>query len=273
MRLKFLFTGLFFISLFTIVNAVEPKFKVLAFYNANWDDAHISYDHECNRWFPQIAEKYGFQYDSTKDWTLLNEENLKQYQVILFLDGYCPVEQRAAFENYMRNGGSWLGFHVCGFNQDPSEWDWYFNQFLGMGSYKNNTWEPTPAVLQVEDSLHPVTKNLPDTFRTTPNEWYAWMVDLREKKNIDILCSIQPSSFPLGTGTGAGGLSEIWHEGYYPVVWTNTDYHMLYVNMGHNRVNYTTKQDLSHTFDNDIQNKLILDALFWMAKSNKFSTQ
>jgi hypothetical protein len=122
------------------------------------------------------------------------------------------------------------------------------------------------------DSLHPVTKNLPDTFRTTPNEWYAWMVDLREKDNIDILCSVHPGSFPLGTGTGAGGLSEIWHEGYYPVVWTNTDYNMLYVNMGHNRVNYETNQDLSHTFDSAVQNQLIINALFWLANSNKYSS-
>ncbi|MBN2484531.1 MAG: carbohydrate-binding protein [Bacteroidales bacterium] len=245
-----------------------PKFKVLAFFNANWDAAHISFAHECNRMFPLLAEQYGFQYDSTKDWGMLNESTLEQYQVVLFLDGYCPPAQRAEFEKYMRNGGSWLGFHVCAFNQDPSAWDWYFNQFLGMGSYKSNTWEPTTAVLQVENTSHPATLNLPATFVASPNEWYAWMVDLREKDNIDILCSVHPSSFPLGTGTGAGGASEIWHEGYYPVVWTNTDYNMLYINMGHNKVNYSNNTDLSLTFDNETQNQLIIDALFWLAELN-----
>lgn len=268
MRIKLLPLFLFFYTLSLHTQATEPKFKVLAFYNASWDAAHISFVHECNRWFPLMAEQYGFQYDSTKNWANLNESYLAQYQVVLFLDDYCPAAQKAEFEKYMRNGGSWMGFHVCAFNQDPSVWDWYFNQFLGMGSYKNNTWEPTPAVLQVEDTNHPATVNLPDTFRTAPNEWYAWMVDLREKENIDILCSVHPSSFPLGTGTGAGGASEIWHEGYYPVVWTNTDYNMMYVNMGHNKVNYSTNEDLSHTFDNEIQNQLILDALFWLAEMN-----
>ena len=30
-----------------------------------------------------------------------------------------------------------------------------------------------------------------------------------------------------GSGTGSGGASEIWHSGYYPVVWTNKNYKMM----------------------------------------------
>ena len=73
-------------------------------------------------------------------------------------------------------------------------------------------------------------------------------------------------SFPLGTGPKP---HEIWHEGYYPVVWTNTRYRMLYLNMGHNDIDYEHKIDqtnrtLSFTFENESQNKMITNALLWL---------
>jgi hypothetical protein len=44
---------------------------------------------------------------------------------------------------------------------------------------------------------------------------------------------------------------------------------MLYVNMGHNDIDYEgkTNKELSFTFDNPVQNKLILDGLLWLGKS------
>ena len=49
-----------------------PRFKVIAFYTGKNDQAHISFVHEANKWFPEMAAKYHFTYDSTNDWTNLN---------------------------------------------------------------------------------------------------------------------------------------------------------------------------------------------------------
>jgi len=46
-----------------------PAFKVIAFYTAREDLAHISFVNEANRWFPKTALEHGFAYDSTNDWT------------------------------------------------------------------------------------------------------------------------------------------------------------------------------------------------------------
>lgn len=245
-----------------------PKFKVLAFYTARNDQAHISYVHEANRWFPKIAEKYNFTYDSTNDWSNLNAEFLSRYQVVLFLDTRPDAPaQREAFKKYMDNGGAWMGFHFAGFALTPSEypqnWDWYHNEFLGSGSYVSNTWRPVSAVLRVEDPKHAVTKQLPETFKSSPNEWYKWTNDLRANPDIEILLSIDSTSFPLGTGPK---LYEIWYSGYYPVVWTNKNYKMMYVNMGHNDIDYENKtnKELSFTFNNEIQNRMIINGLRWL---------
>lgn len=64
------------------------------------------------------------------------------------------------------------------------------------------------------------------------------------------------------------------YDGYYPVVWTNKNYNMLYINMGHNDIKYEdNNQELSHTFDNEVQNRIVIDGLKWLASrraSKKF---
>jgi len=248
----------------------NPKFKVIAFYTGKNDRAHVSFVHEANRWFSETAKKYRFAYDSTNNWDNLNLDFLAKYDIVLFLDTRPEKpEQRAAFEQYMKRGGAWIGFHFAAFALTPSSypqnWDWYHNEFLGSGEYKGNTWRPTSAVLRVENRKHPATKHLPITFKSSPNEWYSWKNDLRKNPDIEVLVSIDPSAYPVGTGPKAW---EIWHSGDYPLVWSNRKYRMLYINMGHNDIDYEgkTNKELSFTFENHIQNKLVIDALKWLGQ-------
>ena len=247
------------------------KFKVIAFYTGKSDLAHISFVKEANQWFPQAAAKYHFSYEATTNWNDLNAEKLANYQVVLFLDTRPETPaQRTAFQNYMEHGGAWMGFHFSAFALTPSDvpanWDWYHNTFLGAGEYVSNTWRPTSAVLRVENTNHPAMKDLPATFKSAPNEWYRWKNDLRANPDIEVLLSIDPASFPLGTGPKP---YEIWHSGDYPVVWTNKKYKMVYVNMGHNDMDYEHKIDkdnktLSFTFENETQDKFIVNSLLWL---------
>jgi type 1 glutamine amidotransferase len=49
-------------------------------------------------------------------------------------------------------------------------------------------------------------------------------------------------------------MKEVITSGDVPVVWTNTRYRMLYVNMGHGNV-----------FSSEIQNKLLENAILWFS--------
>lgn len=254
-----------------VVSAQDvPAFRVLAFYTGKSDLAHISFVGEANAWFAEQARTQGFAYEATTDWTRLNDRELERIQVVLFLDTR-PGDgtQRAAFRRYMERGGAWMGFHFSAFALTPSsfpqDWDWYHETFLGAGSYVSNTWRPTTAVLRVEAADHPATKGLPSTFSSAPNEWYRWEHDLRLNPAIRILVSIDPSSFPLGTGPKP---HEIWHSGYYPVVWTNTGFRMIYMNMGHNDMDYEgkTNRQLSSTFGSAVENDLIVRSLLWLGR-------
>lgn len=234
--------------------------------------AHISYVKEANQWFPKMAKQYHFEYDTTSNWNNMNASFLAKYQVMLFLDTRPEdMIQRKNFETYIKNGGAWMGFHFSAFALNQSaysqNWDWYHDEFLGSGEYKGNTWRPTSAILAV-NAKHDATKNLPKTFKSQPNEWYKWEKDLRTNPNITVLLSVDTTSFPLGTGPKA---NEIWHQGDYPVAWTNKNYKMIYVNMGHNDMDYEHKygkdvKTLSNTFDNEQQNQFIINSLLWLGK-------
>jgi hypothetical protein len=84
---------------------------------------------------------HNFKYDTTRNWSDLTEMNLRDVDVILFLDSRPDDSvQRIVFQNYMEAGGSWMGFHFAGFALTPSaypqNWDWYHNEFLGCRSIR-----------------------------------------------------------------------------------------------------------------------------------------
>ncbi len=237
-------------------------FKVLAFYSGTYDAAHISFEKEANVWFPQQAAANGYTYTSTTNWNQLTTITPSQYQVVMFFDDQPQsAEQFAGFQRYMQAGGAFFGFHVTAYNDNdtPSYANWFHNDFLGTGRFTSNRWGPTAETLRIENRTHPSTVNLPATIQSSVSEWYAWQNDLRRNPNIAILASMDSSTFPIGTDP-----NQTWYSGYYPIMWTNKNYKMLYANFGHNAMDYEHDIPLSSTFASADQNRFILDGLKWL---------
>ena len=244
----------------TAVAKVEATFNVLAFYSGTYDAAHIDFEKEANQRFPQFGAQNGFSYTSTNNWDQLNNLSASQYQVVMFLDDSPHSDaQRNGFKNYMDHGGAFFGFHVSAYNDASGGWPWFNNTLLGTGRFESNTWGPSAVTLRTENRSHPSLVNTGATFRSSVSEWYSWQNDLRNNPDIQVLASIDPSSFPVGNQQG-----NIWTSGYYPIIWTNKNYKMIYANFGHNAMNYETNTRLSSTFDSPAQNQFMMDALKWL---------
>ncbi len=242
-------------------HAAAP-FKVLAFYSGTYDPAHISFEKEANVWFPQQAAANGFTYTATTNWNMLTSITPDQYQVVMFYDDQPQsAAQFQGFQRYMQAGGGFFGYHVTAYNDSgtPSYANWFHNDFLGTGRFETNSWPPTPETLHIDNRTHPSTVNLPATIQSSTSEWYSWQFDLRQNPNISVLASLDPSTFPVGSQAG-----NTWTGGYYPIMWTNKNYKMLYANFGHNAMNYQTNTALSSTFESAQQNRFILDGLKWL---------
>ena len=224
--LKKLFCLAIITVLCTVAFAQNSKFKVLALYTTTVESDHVDFAKDAIQYFTDLAAKRGFTFDTTTNWKNVNDDNLKNYQLIIWLNDFPQNEaQRAAFVKYMEHGGGWLGFHVAGYNDKYTKWPWFLS-FLGSGVFYNNSWPPLPAKLIVDDQKHPVTKGIPASFISPINEWYGWLPSPRLNKDVKVLVTLDPKNYPLGK-------KDIIRSGDIPVVWTNTKYNMLYINMGH----------------------------------------
>jgi type 1 glutamine amidotransferase len=228
----------------------QPAFRVLAFYSEKVEHDHVDFAHQAIRFYSDAARRENFEFDSTLNWDDLNSENLAKYQVVVWLNDFPHTAgQRAAFELYMTHGGGWLGFHIAAYNDRGTNWPWFVD-FLGGGVFYGNNWPPLPATLVVDDKDHPVTKSLPGRFTSPTNEWYSWKPSPRLNKDVKVLITLSPENYPIG-------LKDVLLGGDVPVVWTNTRYRMLYINMGHG----------DRIFDSETQNRFFEDVLRWLGSA------
>jgi type 1 glutamine amidotransferase len=222
--------------------------KVLLFFSMNVESDHVLFAADAIKFFAEQADRHDFHVDATTNWADLNDENLKQYKLVVWLNNVPPAAQQAAFQRYMENGGAWLGFHVAAFNTRTSRWTW-FRDFIGGGAFGVNSWPPLPATLIVDDAESPITRDIPKTFVSPANEWYAWRPSPRLDPNVRVLLTLDAAQYPIGI---KGLITS--KDPDVPVVWTNTRFKMLYVNMGHG----------DKIFASPVQNKLFENGVLWL---------
>ena len=226
--------------------APHPRYRALAFYSTTVEPDHVDFSRDAIRFYASLAAKENFALDTTSNWDNCDSA-LKNYKVVIWLNDFPHAEtQRTAFQQYMEHGGAWLGFHVSGYNDKGTHWPWFVH-FFGDAVFYNNSWPPLPAKLIVDDPKHPVTRRLPVHYTAPINEWYGWQPNPRQNKDVKVLLTLDPANFVLGK-------KDRLRSGDIPVAWTNTRYHMLYLNMGHG----------DHIFDSPIQNRLFEDAINWL---------
>jgi type 1 glutamine amidotransferase len=222
----------------------------MAFYSSQVERDHVMFAEQALKFFASTAKTGGYEFASTSNWADLNETRLKDVNLVMwFNDSPHDKAQRAAFETYMERGGGWIGFHAAAYNDESTGWPW-FVRFLGGTVFYGNNWPPLPAVLSVDDRVHPAARRLPAQFRSPANEWYIWKPSPRENRDVKVLATLSHENYPIG-------LKDTIEGGDVPVVWTNTKYRMLYLNMGHG----------DKIFDSSDQNHLFEDAVAWLIRS------
>ena len=252
---RFLLFLLLAIHVASPVFAQQTRFKVLAFYSATAETDHVQFAQSALAFLEDRATTEKFTFEATTKWEDLNDENLKSVQLVVWLnESPTAPEQRHAFERYMQRGGAWLGFHAAGYNDENTNWPWYVD-FLGGAVFHINSWPPLPARILLDDRGHPIFAGIPDAFESPANEWYVWKPSPRLNKDVKVLATFDAANYPIG-------LKDVLSSGDLPVVWTNTKYKMLYMNMGHG----------DKIFTSPVQNRLIDNAINWLGAGAKPNT-
>ena len=232
--------------------AKAPRFKALIYYKQHAEEAHVQFAEQATTFFKKLNYGDGFVLDITTDFSKYPYEKLKEYNVIIMLNTSPNTKaERDAFEQYMENGGGWVGFHAAAYNDKNTHWPW-FVKFLGGGVFYCNNWPPQPVLVEVDNEEHPVTKNLPASFVAPASEWYQWTPSPRQNKDVEVLLSLSPKNYPLG-------IKDVVNFGDFPIVWSNKNYRMIYLNMGHG----------DEEFIDGTQNLLLVNAFRWVVSKDK----
>lgn len=232
--------------------AKAPRFKALIYYTQHAEEAHVQFAEQATTFFKKLNYDDGFVLDITTDFSKYPYEKLKEYNVIIMLNTSPNTKaERDAFEQYMENGGGWVGFHAAAYNDKNTHWPW-FVKFLGGGVFYCNNWPPQPVLVEVDNEEHPVTKNLPASFVAPASEWYQWTPSPRQNKDVEVLLSLSPKNYPLG-------IKDVVNFGDFPIVWSNKNYRMIYLNMGHG----------DEEFIDGTQNLLLVNAFRWVVSKDK----
>lgn len=232
--------------------AKAPRFKALIYYTQHAEEAHVQFAEQATTFFKKLNYGDGFVLDITTDFSKYPYEKLKEYNVIIMLNTSPNTKaERDAFEQYMENGGGWVGFHAAAYNDKNTHWPW-FVKFLGGGVFYYNNWPPQPVLVEVDNEEHPVTKNLPASFVAPASEWYQWTPSPRQNKDVEVLLSLSPKNYPLG-------IKDVVNFGDFPIVWSNKNYRMIYLNMGHG----------DEEFIDGTQNLLLVNAFRWVVSKDK----
>ncbi len=232
--------------------ASAPRFKALVYYTQHAEEAHVVFAEQAVEFFKRLNYGNGYILEVTTDLSAYPYDKLKEYDVLVMLNA-APnsIPERTAFEQYMENGGGWVGFHSAAYNDKNTHWPWYV-KFLGGGVFYCNNWPPQPAQVIVDKSDHPIMKNLPESFIVPESEWYQWNPSPRENKDVEVLLSLSPDNYPMG-------IKDVVNFGDFPIVWTNKNYRMIYLNMGHG----------DDEFTDATQKLLFINAFRWVLSVDK----
>lgn len=209
--------------------AYAQKYKVLVFAKT------AGYHHESISVGLPAIQKLGaenkFLVDTTTNAEVFNAANLKQYAAIVFLSTTGDLlneEQQVAFEQYIKNGGGFVGVHAAA--DAEYGWPWYGKL---VGAYFISHPKQQTAMLKITDPKSIATKHLPDTW-TRKDEWYNYK-DIQP--DLHVLINLDETSY-------TGGINGASH----PIAW----YHnfeggrSFYTGLGHVDGSYTDPLFLKH---------------------------
>lgn len=173
----------------------------------------------------KLGEENKFGVDTSADAAVFTKDNLQQYKAVIFLSttgNILDETQQAAFEQYIRSGGGFVGIHAA--TDTEYDWPWYGRL---VGAYFKSHPATQEATLQIVDNKHMSTKHLPARW-TRKDEWYnfKWMSD-----SVHVVMTIDETSY---TGERMGTT--------HPMAW----YHefdggrAFYTELGHTKESFTS---------------------------------
>lgn len=189
----------------------------------------------------ELGRRNNFRITQTEDSLQFNAANLKKYQLVIFLSTTMDVldtQQQGAFENYIKNGGSFMGIHSA--TDTEYEWPWY-GKLVG-AYFESHPNDPNvrEAKMQVVDKNHPATAHLQEVW-IRKDEWYNYK---NINPDLQVLIKLDETSYEGGT-----------NGDNHPIAWYHT--------FDGGRAFYTGGGHTNESFDEPDFRKHLVGGIMW----------
>ena len=184
---RFLFSGLFVLN---FLQTAAQESQVLVF--SKTEGYHHKSIPTGTATIKELGDLNNFKVTESDDAGQFTENNLKKYQLIIFLSTTGNVldeGQQKAFEDYINKGGNYFGIHAA--TDTEFDWKWYGDL---VGAYFLSHPKIQEANVIVEKPLDPTVAHLPKIWTRT-DEWYN-LKDISPK--INVLLSLDETSYEGG---------------------------------------------------------------------------
>ncbi|WP_188149579.1 ThuA domain-containing protein [Teredinibacter waterburyi] len=232
----------------TSINAFAEQFNVLLF--TKTDGFHHTSINQAVTAMEQLSDKHHFKVDWHEDASQINDENLKQYDVIMFLlttGNILNDEQQAAMERFIQSGKGFVGVHSA--SDTEYDWDWY-TKMVG------RTFHIHPVIQTAELSVisrkFPGLERMPNKLLWT-DEWYEFGAERSD--DLNYILSIDESTYDPKADWGrvAGdGMGK-----FHPVAW--------YHNYDGGRAFYSALGHMGSTYSDTLFLEHVYGGIYWAA--------
>lgn len=179
----------------------------------------------------RLADQEDINTYHTENASYFQPDSLQAFDAVIFLNTTGDVlndSQQEVFEQYIRDGGGYLGIHSAA--DTEYEWPWYGDM---VGAYFTSHPEIQEATIKVLDHSHAATSFLPEEWSRT-DEWYNYK---NISDEIKVLMELDESSYEGGE-----------NGDFHPIAW----YHnfdggrAFYTGLGHTDEAYSEPLFMDH---------------------------
>lgn len=189
----------------------------------------------------KLLDANGMTYEASDNPALFTTENLQKYDLLIFSntnnEAFDTDMQRQAFQEYIQNGGGFVGIHSA--SGSERNWPWFW-AMLG-GKFLRHSKFQTFNIVKI-DPDHPSATPVPEYWERSDESYY--LTELNPDIHIILatdLTSIDDDKahqeYPANT-----------FGKYFPVTWCHSfdGGHQWYTSLGHNPEHYDDPVFMNH---------------------------
>ena len=202
-----------------------------------------------------IARARGWTVFATENGAVFNPRDLERFDAVVFLNASGDIldnTQEAAFEQWLRGGGGWLGIHSAG-DSSHDGWQWYMDELIG-AEFTAHIMGPQfqRATVVVEDTPPGGGGGLAAIWDARGG--VVFLGQSPRSRGFTILAVVDEESYnPV---QNLFGFETDLRMGDHPVVWSRC--------VGEGRGVYATMGHKAEAFDNPEFRRIIGNALSWV---------